>query len=143
MDQDDLISDVYNKGDILLQSVSGSTKSRLEAQLAEFEQEWADFCKEVTNSNNVLKETKNDWIKVERTARDLISWSEEASNTVNTNVYTRSADVVVARQQLKSLQVSKGIFQNPSRGNTTRNLSSLPNSSTILSIIIKFIFLIS
>lgn len=56
MDQVDLISEVYTKGEVLLQTVSDPMKSRLENQLAEFENDWAEFCGSVTECNHKIKE---------------------------------------------------------------------------------------
>ena len=52
----DLISEVYAKGETLLQTVSDPIKSRLENQLAEFENNWAEFCAAVTDCSNKVKE---------------------------------------------------------------------------------------
>ena len=67
MDQVDLISEVYSKGEILLQAVSDPLKTRLENQLAEFENDWAEFCGSVTECNHKIKDEdkrqkkKSDW----------------------------------------------------------------------------------
>ena len=104
MDQDDLISDVYNKGETLLQSVTGPVKSKLETQLGEFEQEWADFCKDVSSFSSTIKETKDAVAKVEKTTEDLVIWLKEAKDTLMVN--TQSGDVVMARKQMKVFEVS-------------------------------------
>jgi hypothetical protein len=56
MDQVDLISEVYTKGETLLQTVSDPIKTKLENQLAEFENDWAEFCGSVTECSNKIKE---------------------------------------------------------------------------------------
>jgi hypothetical protein len=67
MDQVDLIDDVYTKGETLLNTVSDPVKTKLENQLAEFENDWAEFCGSVTECSNKIKEelkrqqTLNDW----------------------------------------------------------------------------------
>ena len=79
MDQVDLISDVYTKGEILLQTVSDPVKTRLENQLAEFENDWAEFCGSVTDCSNKIKQevkrqqTLNDWKDFNETSEAITS----------------------------------------------------------------------
>lgn len=55
MDRVDLISEVYSKGETLLQTVADPVKSKLENKLAEFENDWAEFCGSVTDCSNKIK----------------------------------------------------------------------------------------
>ena len=77
MDQVDLISDVYTKGETLLQTVSDPIKTRLETQLAEFENDWAEFCGSVTECSNKIKdETKrqqklSDWKEFNENSEEI------------------------------------------------------------------------
>lgn len=55
MDQVDLISDVYTKGETLMQTVSDPMKTKVENQLAQFENEWAEFCGSVTECSKKIE----------------------------------------------------------------------------------------
>ena len=76
MDQVDLISEVYTKGEILIQTVSDPMKTRLENQLAEFENDWAEFCGSVTECNHKIQED------VERQEKQS-DWEEFTENSEN------------------------------------------------------------
>ena len=83
MDQDERISEVYNKGETLLQNMSGSAKSRLESQLADYEKEWAEFCQDVSSvvtkqsqlsEGGELETRLGLKQELERDVRDLEEW---------------------------------------------------------------------
>ena len=74
LDQVDLISEVYAKGETLLQTMADPVKTKLENQLAEFENDWAEFCGTVTECSSKIKEE----VKRQQKQRD---WKEFNENS--------------------------------------------------------------
>ena len=85
----DLISEVYTRGETLLQTVSDPLKSRLENQLAEFEHDWAEFCGAVTECSSNIKEEinrqkkSNDWRELKENVQDITKRLEHFEALLN------------------------------------------------------------
>ncbi|KAJ7327786.1 Nesprin-2 [Desmophyllum pertusum] len=62
MDKNDqLIGEVYNKGDVLLQVISGQSKATVESELNQLEENWAEFCQDTLSIKGVIEETIQMW----------------------------------------------------------------------------------
>ena len=75
MDKNDqLIGEVYNKGDILLQVIAGETKTTVESELNQLEQDWAEFCQDTLLVKRVIEDTIQMWNEFEENRDKLAEW---------------------------------------------------------------------
>ena len=110
MDKNDqLIGEVYAKGDILLQVISGSCKASLEAQLNQLEEEWAEFCQDTISVKNNVEESLQHWHEYEENRDKLMEWLGEVEVMCDTANYTCPADLDTLNQEIENNQVLYGI----------------------------------
>ena len=78
MDKNDqLIGEVYNKGDVLLQVITGKSKASVEGELNQLEQDWAEFCQDTISTKTVIEETLQMWSEYEENRDKLAEWLGE------------------------------------------------------------------
>jgi len=106
MDKNDqLIGDVYNKGDILLQLIAGQSKATLESQLNELEEEWADFCQNTISIKTEVEDTLLQWTEYNENRTKLKEWLTGVQDTYR-NYGNAFPDVDVLKEELENNKVS-------------------------------------
>ena len=78
MDKNDqLIGEVYSKGDVLLQVISGKTKATVESELNQLEEDWAEFCQDALAVKGVTEQTIQMWNEFDENRDKLAEWLGE------------------------------------------------------------------
>ena len=105
MDKNDqLIGEVYNKGDILLQVISGHSKATVESELNQLEKDWAVFCQDASSIKAVIEETIQMWNDFEENRDKLAEWLGELERT-HTELFTGPANLEALKEKLKEKKV--------------------------------------
>lgn len=106
MDRNDqLIGEVYNKGDILLQLIAGQSKSTIESQLNDLEEEWADFCQNTISVKTEVEDTLTQWTEYNENRTKLTEWLADVKNA-HQKYGSASPDQEILREDLESNKVS-------------------------------------
>ena len=105
MDKNDhLIGEVYSKGDILLQVISGKSKTSVESELNQLEEDWAEFCQDTLSVKGVIEETIQMWNEFEENRDKLAEWLGELERA-HTGAFTGPADLEALRDELEKNKV--------------------------------------
>lgn len=107
MDKNDqLIGDVYTKGDILLQLIAGQSKTTLESQLNDLEEEWADFCQNTISVKTEVEDTLQQWTEYDENRAKLKEWLVGVQDTYQ-KYENPSTDLEVLKEELETNKVSQ------------------------------------
>ena len=105
MDKNDqLIGEVYSKGDALLQFISGMSKASVESELNQLEQDWAEFCQETQTVKGVIEETIQMWSEFEENRDKLAEWLGELERA-HTEKFIGPANLEVLNDELEKKKV--------------------------------------
>ena len=107
MDKNDqLIGEVYSKGDTLLQVISGQSKATVESELNQLEEDWAVFCQEALSIKGVIEETIQMWNEFEENRDKLAEWLGELERG-HTEPFTGPANLEALKDQLDEKKVTR------------------------------------
>lgn len=105
MDKNDqLIGEVYSKGDILLQVISGQSKATVESELNQLEEDWAEFCQETLSVKGVIEETIQMWNEFEENRDKLAEWLGELERDHN-EAFSGPANLEALKDKLEAKKV--------------------------------------
>lgn len=107
---DQLIGEVYNKGDALLQVISGKSKASVESELNQLEEDWAEFCQDAPSVKSVIEETIQMWIEFEENRDKLAEWLGELERA-HTGVFIGPANLEALKDELENNKVGKSLEQ--------------------------------
>lgn len=111
MDKNDqLIGEVYSKGDTLLQVISGKSKASVESELNQLEEDWAAFCQGTLSIKGVIEETIQMWIEFEENRDKLAEWLGELEGA-HTGAFTGPANLEALRDELEKNKVGGRLEQ--------------------------------
>ena len=107
MDKNDqLIGEVYNKGDVLLQVISGQSKATVESELNQLEENWAEFCQDTLSIKGVIEETIQMWNDFEENRDKLAEWLGELERG-HTEAFTAPANLEALKDTLEEKKVMR------------------------------------
>lgn len=105
MDKNDqLIGEVYSKGDILLQVISGQSKATVESELNQLEEDWAEFCQETLSVKGVIEETIQMWNDFEENRDKLAEWLGELERA-HSEAFSGPANLEALKDKLEAKKV--------------------------------------
>lgn len=105
MDKNDqLIGEVYSKGDTVLQVISGHSKATVESELNQLEEDWAAFCQDTLSIKGVIEETIQMWNEFEENRDKLAEWLGELERT-HTGLFTGPANLEALKEKLEEKEV--------------------------------------
>lgn len=105
MDKNDqLIGEVYSKGEALLPVISGISKASVENELNQLEQDWAVFCQDTPRVKGVIEETIQMWNDFEENRDKLAEWLGELERA-HTEVSVGPANLEVLKDELEKKKV--------------------------------------
>lgn len=105
MDKNDqLIGEVYSKGDTLLQVISGQSKATVESELNQLEENWAEFCQDTLSIKGVMEETIQMWNEFEENRDKLAEWLGELERA-HTEAFTGPANLESLKDKLEEKKV--------------------------------------
>lgn len=109
MDKNDqLIGEVYNKGDSLLQVIAGASKTSVESELNQLEQDWAEFCQDTLSVKCVIEETIQMWNEFEESRDKLAEWLGELERE-HAGVFVGPANLDTLKDELDKKKVLWGL----------------------------------
>ena len=107
MDKNDqLIGEVYSKGDVLLQVISGQSKASVESELNQLEESWAEFCQDTLSIKGVIEETIQTWNEFEENRDKLAEWLGELERA-HTEAFTGPANLEALKDKLEEKRVMR------------------------------------
>lgn len=111
MDKNDqLIGEVYSKGEALLPVISGISKASVENELNQLEQDWAVFCQDTPRVKGVIEETIQMWNDFEENRDKLAEWLGELERA-HTEVSVGPANLEILKDELEKKKV-RGRLEN-------------------------------
>ena len=105
MDKNDqLIGEVYSKGDVLLQVISGKTKATVESELNQLEEDWAEFCQDALAVKAVTEQTIQMWNEFDENRDKLAEWLGELERAY-AEAFIGPANLEALREEMEKNKV--------------------------------------
>lgn len=105
MDKNDqLIGEVYSKGDVVLQVISGKTKATVESELNQLEEDWAEFCQDALSVKGVTEHTIQMWNEFDENRDKLAEWLGELER-VHAEAFIGPANLEALREEMEKNKV--------------------------------------